>query len=57
MSSTVTHPEVPEIRTVPQDRAILGLVVILGCVVWLFWEFFVQQGRFAINQQADWGHT
>lgn len=35
----------------------LGAGILLVCVVWLFWDFFVQQGRFAINQQADWGHT
>ena len=57
MSSSIAHQGQGPIQVVPQDRVVLGAFVVLGCVVWLFWEFFVQQGRFAINQQADWGHT
>jgi len=57
MNSTPASNESNVIRIVPQDRLWLGVGVILVCVTWLFWDFFVQQGRFAINQQADWGHT
>lgn len=57
MNTSITDPNVEAIRIVPENRALLGAGVLLACVVWLFWEFFVQQGRFAINQQADWGHT
>jgi len=31
-----------------------ALVAILG---WLFWDFVARQCRWAIEQQADWGHT
>ena len=30
---------------------------LLLAVVWLFWDFLSRQVLFAINQQADWGHT
>tara|TARA_B100001059_G_scaffold228488_1_gene259678 strand:- start:1257 stop:3029 length:1773 start_codon:yes stop_codon:yes gene_type:complete len=57
MNSIPSSPDSSAIRVVPQDRLWLGIGVIVVFVVWLFWDFFVQQGRFAINQQADWGHT
>lgn len=31
--------------------------ILLALLVWVFWEFLVSQVRFAIQQQADWGHT
>jgi exosortase len=35
-----------------------GLVVVLAALVTVvFWDFFVRQGKFAIRQPADWGHT
>ncbi len=33
-----------------------GLFV-AALLVWMFWEFFDRQVRFAINRPADWGHT
>ena len=30
---------------------------LLVAIVWLFWDFLSRQVLFAINQQADWGHT
>lgn len=42
---------------VSQNRLWLAAGAILIMVTWLFWDFFTQQVRFAINQQADWGHT
>ena len=30
---------------------------LLMAIVWLFWDFLSRQVLFAINQQADWGHT
>ena len=32
-----------------------GILSVL--LVWVFWEFLFSQVRFAIRQQADWGHT
>jgi exosortase len=51
---TTTHPE--------QDRAevralLLGSAVVVALVLWVFWHFLAAQFRFAIRQQADWGHT
>ncbi|MCZ6835802.1 MAG: exosortase/archaeosortase family protein [Planctomycetota bacterium] len=36
---------------------ILAGVVLVGLLIWLYWHFFYQQVRFALNYQADWGHT
>lgn len=36
--------------------AVAGAVLV-ALLVWVFWDFFERQIRFAINQQADWGHT
>ena len=36
---------------------LLGGGILTVLVAWVFWEFFVSQVRFAIRQQADWGHT
>ena len=30
---------------------------LLALFVWVFWTFFERQARFAIEFQADWGHT
>ena len=30
---------------------------LLIAIIWLFWDFLYRQVLFAINQQADWGHT
>lgn len=44
----------------PQPRwigPVLGAAAIMGICGWLFWEFFRKQFRFAMEYQADWGHT
>lgn len=38
-------------------RPAFGAAVLLGILTWLFWEFVRKQCRFAIESQADWGHT
>jgi len=38
-------------------RLVISAAVILGLVVWLFWNFFTSQFRWAVEHQADWGHT
>jgi exosortase len=35
----------------------LGGAVLFAICLWLFWDFFAKQFRFAIYEQADWGHT
>jgi len=36
---------------------VLCALVVAALLLWLFWEFFSRQVRWAINEQADWGHT
>ena len=31
--------------------------MLLGLLVWLFWDFLATNYRWAVEQQADWGHT
>lgn len=37
--------------------AALATAIVLAVFVWLFWAFLERQFRFAVEQQADWGHT
>jgi exosortase len=36
---------------------LLAAATVLVVFVWLFWSFLERQFRFAIEYQADWGHT
>jgi len=36
---------------------IVGAVALVGMLVLLFWDFFRRQVQWAIEEQADWGHT
>jgi exosortase len=36
---------------------IVAFVVLAGLLTWLFWDFLATNYRWAIQQQADWGHT
>ena len=36
---------------------LLGAAALAAICGWLFWDFFNRQFHFAIEQQADWGHT
>jgi len=36
---------------------VLGAAALMLICGWLFWDFFSRQFHFAIEQQADWGHT
>lgn len=36
---------------------ILAAAMVGGAVIWVFWGFFHRQLRWAIEHQADWGHT
>lgn len=38
-------------------QLIIGGVVLAIPFTWLFWDFLYRQVRFAVQQQADWGHT
>ena len=37
--------------------ASLAAAIVLAVFIWLFWAFLERQFRFAVEQQADWGHT
>jgi len=36
---------------------LIGGVILTAMVLFVFWDFFESQIRFAVKQQADWGHT
>ena len=39
------------------QRLLLWSVVLFVAFGWIFWDFIQRQFWFAIQQQADWGHT
>ncbi len=50
----------PEVDRLDADQLrvlLLGAALVTALVLWVFWHFIVAQARFAIRQQADWGHT
>ncbi|MCP3905723.1 MAG: exosortase/archaeosortase family protein [Planctomycetes bacterium] len=36
---------------------VIGAVVVAGLMLWVFSDFFIRQVEWAIEEQADWGHT
>jgi exosortase len=38
-------------------RPLLAALVIVGLMLWLYWDFFGRQFRWAIQKPDDWGHT
>jgi exosortase len=36
---------------------VIGATALLAICGWLFWDFVAKQIRYAVTQQADWGHT
>ena len=51
-TSTSPAPRDPALR-----GPVIGAVVIVALLIGLFWEFFYSQLKWAIQEQADWGHT
>jgi exosortase len=51
------RPESPALEPSDRRALLLGLTTVVALVLWVFWHFFAAQFRFAIRQQADWGHT
>jgi exosortase len=37
--------------------AVAGAAALVGIYIWVFWDFLRTQVRWAIEHQADWGHT
>jgi exosortase len=44
-------------QEVSKQRLLLWSGLLLVAFGWIFWDFFQRQFWFAIQQQADWGHT
>ncbi|MDP7005289.1 MAG: exosortase/archaeosortase family protein [Phycisphaerales bacterium] len=49
--------EKQSIYEVSPRQLFLWLAVIAVAFTWIFWDFLQRQVLFAIQQQADWGHT
>ncbi len=54
MTSSLEHETAHEVT--PQ-KLLFWSVAILIAFGWIFWDFIQRQFWFAIQQQADWGHT
>jgi exosortase len=59
MPETISIPSTPPRleRTVTPGSFLLFGSILLAVFVFVFWTFIERQVRFAIEQQADWGHT
>jgi exosortase len=54
MSSTV---KTQNAEVCQPQRLLFWSIVIFVAFAWIFWDFLQRQVMFAIQQQADWGHT
>ncbi len=54
---SAVSPSAGGLRADPWRGLLLGGALIGGLVLWVFWHFFASQFRFAVRNQADWGHT
>ncbi len=58
MTSIPREPQPMVAIEAAQLRGLLvGGGILAALLMWVFWEFLSSQLRFAIQQQADWGHT
>ena len=59
MPETISIPSTPPRfeQTVTPGSFLLFGSILLAAFVFVFWTFIEQQLTFAIEQQADWGHT
>ncbi len=46
-----------EVGTAQLRGLLIGGGILTALVLFVFWDFFESQIRFAVKQQADWGHT
>ncbi len=51
------HPDMQPALTPSPVKAALAAATVLAIFVFLFWPFLERQVRFAVEYQADWGHT
>ncbi|MBT4767939.1 MAG: hypothetical protein HOO04_06220, partial [Phycisphaerae bacterium] len=57
MTTAKTTLDTGRVYTPSNQTMVLAASTILMIFVWLFWAFLERQVRFAIEYQADWGHT
>jgi exosortase len=57
MTGSMTIPNTDRVYTPSNQAMLLSAATMLAIFVWLFWSFLERQVRFAIEFQADWGHT
>ena len=50
-------PREPQVGAAQLRGLLIGGGILTALVVFVFWDFFESQIRFAVKQQADWGHT
>jgi len=50
-------PREPLVGAAQLRGLLIGGGILTALVVFVFWDFFESQVRFAVKQQADWGHT
>lgn len=55
--SSVERSEEEHEQTLSPAAVIVAAAVVVSAVVWVFWNFFERQLRWAYEYQADWGHT
>ncbi len=53
----MTIPNTDHAYTPSNQAMLLSAATVLAIFIWLFWSFLERQVRFAIEFQADWGHT
>ncbi|MBM44340.1 MAG: hypothetical protein CMJ36_04925 [Phycisphaerae bacterium] len=54
---TVSETSLESRETLSERSLLLMGGFLLVIITWLFWDFLQRQVLFAVNQQADWGHT
>jgi exosortase len=57
MTTSITISDTDRIYAPSTQTMLLAAGTVLMIFVWLFWTFLERQVRFAIEYQADWGHT
>lgn len=58
MSSVVrSEEEAQPVFETSRHAVIAAVAVLAGVLLWIFWEFFHGQWRWAVEHPADWGHT
>jgi exosortase len=57
MTNLKTTLDTSRVYTPSSQTLVLASSIMLALFVWMFWSFLERQVRFAVEYQADWGHT